>query len=177
MKQHIFDPQHNYHIKFDIKIGGLCAADVNALFKDGRVASHIIDKSLSKLFNNIHFRHNSGSPSDLTLVAPSPNNITKTSHYKLESKTLTAGGLRLIPSGQLGKGRSFDMSEALARATLVDYYVLTDIRQSPVFSVYTITSQQAQHFIKTRHGAWSNSDIAVSATKNPNNPLIKINFK
>ena len=145
-----FNPKRVYNIDLNLTMGEIPKVVINTFLKDGRVTSHIVDKILPHIFKNVQYVNNAGSNHDLTIQD------TNGKRHKIESKTLTkSSGLDLTPSSQKGKGRTFDMDEALARAQLVTAYVITDITHAPHIVVWTLGKAQVQDIIRKNRGKLS----------------------
>jgi hypothetical protein len=159
----VFDPACLYELDFQsLTIGNLPRAEIVALFKDGRVGSHIVDRILPHTFSNIQRVHNKGAAFDMRICGPTGK------WEKTESKTLTTNGLSVTPSSQKGKGRTFDQKEALGRALSTHYYVITDLTAFPNPLVWTLSQNQVVDIVQNHSGSLSSTK--ARKTKPPCSP-------
>lgn len=168
-----FDPKKVYAVDLSVSIGSIPKDVIAALLQDGRIGSHVVDTAFPHMFNNIRKRRNANSQYDLEYSVPSKSNITALTFYKLDSKTLTkSSGVNLVPSSQVGKGRGFDRNEAAARAALVKYYVITDIRTAPVVYIWSIPNATAIRLINS--SAKGKLTVTNAAATRPSAAPVKI---
>lgn len=59
-----------------------------------------------------------------------------TGEFKIEVRTMTKGGCLLIPSNQIGKGRSYNEEEYLKKLAAINGFIIADIRTFPEIILY-----------------------------------------
>ena len=88
---------------------------VISLFKDGRVFSHFIEQYISQRFGLTH------------VPGCKDHDFVDSTGLKYEQKTFTSGGCKLMPSGMIGTGRSFDKEKFTEHANTLTYIVVSNI--------------------------------------------------
>jgi hypothetical protein len=56
--------------------------------------------------------------------------------FKIEVRTLTKRGCLLIPSNQIGAGRTYNEEEYLKKISMIDGFIIVDIRTFPSVNLY-----------------------------------------
>lgn len=59
-----------------------------------------------------------------------------TGEFKIEVRTMTKGGCLLIPSNQIGKGRSYNEEEYVKKLNAINGFIIVDIRVFPEVTLY-----------------------------------------
>ena len=110
----------NYEFNTKVTFGNLPASVCEEVLKDGRLASHFLERQLEVWFP------------DLTFVnARGYDHIRKGSDILYDQKCFTkTSGLKFAPSKMLGGGRKIDIKEAHAHANTIDY-IACDIVDFP----------------------------------------------
>lgn len=119
------------------KIAGI---DCSNLFKDGRITSLLLEHILSRKFEDFYLSESKGSNFDAVV-----------SSKKIELKTITNNGLKLIQSKMLGVGRKFNNEDYLYWLSTLDSFVVCDITSFPDIYVRmfkTHTFKQKTYSIK-----------------------------
>ena len=103
---------HNYYFTFLSTFGDLPNEKIKEILKDGRLASHFLERQLEIDFPELTFVNAKGY-----------DHIRKDSNILYDQKCFTKGGLGFAPSRMLGAGRKIDFNEAHAHANTIDYIV------------------------------------------------------
>jgi len=90
-----FNKTYEFTIK-DVSFGDLTLEEVYTVLKDGRVASHFLERQLAKWFPQL--THITGNKAW--------DHLDETG-AKYDAKNFTSTGLKFMPSGMLGKGRKY----------------------------------------------------------------------
>ena len=106
----------------DISFGDLSQSELSEMFKDGRLASHFLERQLTKWY---HY---------LTFVDKKGYDHVDTMSNKYDQKCFTKGGLGFAPSHMGGKGRVFVQEEAHEHAKDITY-ICCDILDFPTVRV------------------------------------------
>jgi hypothetical protein len=109
----------NYDFTLQAKFGNLTKETVQEVLKDGRLASHFLERQLEVDFPELIFVNAKGY-----------DHIRKNSDILYDQKCFTKGGLRFAPSSMIGAGRKIDFNEAHAHAKTIDY-IACDIVDFP----------------------------------------------
>lgn len=72
-----------------------------------------------------------------------------TGTFKVEVRTLTKSGCLLIPSNQIGAGRSYNEEEYLKKLSLINGFVIVDIRTFPELILYWLDKNIVFEIFKT----------------------------
>lgn len=72
-----------------------------------------------------------------------------TGTFKIEVRTLTKGGCLLIPSNQIGAGRSYNQEEYLKKLSMINGFIIVDIRTFPDISLYWLDKTIAYEVFET----------------------------
>jgi hypothetical protein len=97
--------------------GDLPEEQVIAIFKDGRVFSHFIERWLAQNYPLIHVT----GCKNYDLVDVNDKNI------KYEQKTFTNSGCKFVPSNMLGQGRKIDQAVFEEKAKKLIYIIVSNI--------------------------------------------------
>lgn len=119
----IFDKTFTFDLSQDLHVGSLSIDDLIDIFKDGRIASRFLEKLLEIWFSNLVFVDKKGY-----------DHVHKKTHEKFDAKTFTKGGLRFMPSSQIGKGRVFDKKKTHEHAKNISY-IFCDIVDFPIVNI------------------------------------------
>ena len=112
-----------YMFKVDnISFGDLNDDELSTMFTDGRLASHFLERQLTKWFPK------------LTFVDKKGHDHLDEEGNKYDQKCFTKGGLGFAPSHMGGKGRVFVQEEAHAHAKEITY-ICCDIVDFPLVKV------------------------------------------
>lgn len=102
------------HIEFDT----LPQDVLKAIFLDGRIFSHFIERVLARDYNLTHITGCKGHD----LVDSSNPEI------KYEQKTFTSNGCKFMPSNMIGQGRHFDSVTFKEKAEKLNYVIVSNIK-------------------------------------------------
>jgi hypothetical protein len=122
----VFDKVYTFDLTGTISFGDLTTLALIDIFKDGRVASHLLEPQLAIWFPEI--RHIKG--------CKGYDHVNKLDeNIKYDAKNLTqAGGCKFMPSGMIGTGRKFDKEQFLFKTKDMNY-IICDIVDFPIVSV------------------------------------------
>mgnify|MGYP006126949701 CR=1 FL=1 len=109
----------NYDFTLQATFGDLSTEKVEEILKDGRLASHFLERQLEVDFPELTFVNAKGY-----------DFVTKDSDILYDQKCFTKGGLGFAPSRMVGAGRKIDFNEAHAHANTIDY-IACDIVDFP----------------------------------------------
>lgn len=116
-----YEKTYNFHID-DIKFGELDKEALVEVFKDGRVASHFLERHLPIWF-----------PSLVHVAGCKDHDHIDADGKKYDAKNFTrAGGLKFMPSNMLGTGRKYNYRECREKIMKLDLrYIACDIVDFP----------------------------------------------
>jgi hypothetical protein len=117
-----FDKTYSFMID-NIKFGSLSNEKIIDIFKDGRVASHFLEKMLEEWFPELVFVDGNGY-----------DHINKKSKVKYDQKCFTKGGCGFAKSILVGGGRTFNLAEATKHSAEMNY-IICDIVDFPKVKV------------------------------------------
>lgn len=83
----------------------------------------------------------------------------ETGNFKVEVRTLTKGGCLLIPSNQIGAGRSYNEEEYLKKISMINGFVIVDIRTFPEIFLYWLDKNIVYDIFHT--GIKTKKDYAI----------------
>ena len=106
----------------NISFGDLNSSELSSMFTDGRLASHFLERQLTKWFPK------------LTFVDKRGHDHLDEDGNKYDQKCFTKGGLGFAPSHMGGKGRVFVQEEAHDHAKEITY-ICCDIVDFPLVKV------------------------------------------
>jgi hypothetical protein len=106
----------------NISFGDLNDDELSSMFTDGRLASHFLERQLTKWFPK------------LTFVDKKGHDHLDEEGNKYDQKCFTKGGLGFAPSHMGGKGRVFVQEEAHEHAKEITY-ICCDIVDFPLVKV------------------------------------------
>ena len=109
----------NYNFKINATFGDLPTSVLEEVLKDGRLASHFLERQLEVWFPELTFVNAKGY-----------DHVRKGSDILYDQKCFTKGGLGFAPSKMLGAGRKINIEEAHAHANTIDY-IACDITEFP----------------------------------------------
>jgi hypothetical protein len=109
----------NYNFKINATFGDLPTSVLEKVLKDGRLASHFLERQLEVWFPELTFVNAKGY-----------DHVRKGSDILYDQKCFTKGGLGFAPSKMLGAGRKINIEEAHAHANTIDY-IACDITEFP----------------------------------------------
>ena len=107
----------------DVSFGTLSAPTICCLLKDGRVASHFVERQLVEWFDNLVFEDGKGY-----------DYRCKETDELYDAKCFTKGGLNFSPSVMIGAGRKVDEEKLHKHAGSINY-ILCDIYEFPKLNV------------------------------------------
>lgn len=112
-----------------------------SLFTDGRPASFLSEKLCVAIFHNIFYRTAPNSSFDL--VGEIDGKFSK-----IEVKTLTKNGLKLVQSKSIGVGRTINDNETKNWKDCIDYFMIVDCSKMDklAFSLITANSVEARAY-------------------------------
>ena len=111
-----------------IKFGPIKKQTLYERFTDGRISGLLSEDLANALYNNV-----TKSPSEKSTF-----DIMDDEGRKYECRTLTDSGASLLPSSQVGVGRSYNETEHIRKIEALHAYIFTDIRNSPIFKIVAI---------------------------------------
>ena len=117
-----------YHFEIpNVSFGQLNQEELIEIFSDGRVASHFLERHLTKWFPNL--THVPG--------CKGWDHVVELTGQKYDAKNFTAkGGLKFMPSGMIGTGRKYDAVECRAKIKKNNLiYIMCDIVDFPKIRV------------------------------------------
>jgi hypothetical protein len=136
-----FDTIYKFDLSGTFSFGSLNKEQLKEIYKDGRVASHLLEPQLVNWFPEI--RHVKGCK-DHDHVDRIDENI------KYDAKNFTkAGGCKFLPSNMIGVGRKFDQEQFLFKTQKMNY-IICDIIDFPEIKV--IFKKGSQLADKYRNG-------------------------
>ena len=91
---------------------------------DGRIAGLLMEEMHNHLFRNVAMAPSRKSSFDLYV-----------DDLRYEARTITKAGVKLIPSSQIGTGRTYDEDAYINKRDSIDGYVFADVRNSPVLRI------------------------------------------
>ena len=101
----------------NVSFGSLLHEDVVAIYKDGRVFSHFIEKWLEQ---NYALKHVKGcGPYDF-VDESYPDTL-------YDEKTFTKGGCKFMPSSMIGTGRTFDKEIFIEKTSKLIFCIVSNI--------------------------------------------------
>ena len=103
----------------DVSFGDIPRHRINEFFKDGRVASFFLEEQLPHWF-----------PQLTRIEGNKDHDHVDEVGNKYDAKNFTKGGLRFMPSNQMGAGRRFDEAKAHEKANKL-IYICCDIVDFP----------------------------------------------
>lgn len=109
----------NYDFTVNAAFGDLPTSVLEEILKDGRLASHFLERQLEVWFPELTFVNAKGY-----------DHVRKGSDILYDQKCFTKGGLTFAPSKMLGAGRKIVFEEAHAHANTIDY-IACDIIDFP----------------------------------------------
>ena len=108
---------HNFKVE-NVSFGDLTEEELSKMFTDGRLASHFLERQLTKWFPFLTFVDKKGH-----------DHIDEDGNM-YDQKCFTKGGLGFAPSHMGGKGRVFVQEEAHEHAKKITY-ICCDITEFP----------------------------------------------
>ena len=118
MNNIVIDKVYNFEVK-NFEFGGLSRDACIEIFKDGRVASHFLERQLTLWF-----------PKLTHIKGCKDHDHVDTDGVKYDAKNFTKGGLSFMPSNQMGAGRKFNESVAHEKAEKL-IFICCDIVDFP----------------------------------------------
>lgn len=112
-----------YNFTIEASFGTLPKTVLEEVLKDGRLASHFLERQLEVWFPELTFVNAKGY-----------DHVRKNSDILYDQKCFTKGGLGFAPSRMIGAGRKIDLNEAHAHAKTIDY-IACDIIDFPKVKV------------------------------------------
>ena len=110
---------YSYNFTNEVKFGSLPVEILYKLFQDGRNASFMLEEWLAIYF-----------PSLTRVEGNKDHDHIDTNGVKYDAKNFTKKGLKFMPSNQIGKGRTFDKTQAHEKAVKL-VYICCDIVDFP----------------------------------------------
>lgn len=118
----VFDKVFTFDLYGNVSFGSLPEHIIYDMFKDGRLASHFLERQLEQWFPELTFVNAKGY-----------DHIDK-NNVMYDQKCFTKGGLKFMPSTMIGAGRSLDEEVAQAHANEINY-ICCDIVEFPIVRV------------------------------------------
>jgi hypothetical protein len=129
----MFEYNKVYVRELDIASDELPNDVLYSLLADGRVASHFLEKYLEVWFPELKCVDQKGYDHILLEDFDKFKNGSK-DYKKFDQKCFTKGGLRFMPSGMIGVGRTFEKEEAHRHAKDI-IYICCDVLNLPEVSI------------------------------------------
>lgn len=123
MTQIELDKTYDFTIN-NVAFGDLSKEDLIEIYKDGRVASHLLERQLTKWFPQL--THVPGCADH--------DHIDRGTGQLYDAKNFTKGGLNFKPSKMLGVGRTFNHDAMVEKASKL-IYIACDIVDFPIVRV------------------------------------------
>lgn len=123
----VYEYNKTYEKTIDASFGDLPRETINAMFRDGRVASKFLENHLPIWFPELKF-----------VDAKGYDHVNLKTGRKLDAKCFTKGGLTFAPSVMLGAGRKIDESAVHEHAETIDY-IACDIVEFPKVRIRFVT--------------------------------------
>ena len=117
-----FDTPYNFKIA-DVSFGSLSTFQLCEMFKDGRIASHFIERQLEKWFPNLLFEDGRGY-----------DHRCMETNTLFDAKCFTKSGANFAPSVMLGAGRKIN-EEKLHKHAIKMNYIFCDVCDFPAIKV------------------------------------------
>ena len=114
-----FDKVYHYDLTGTYAFGDLSDEALTEIFKDGRVASHLLERQLTKWY-----------PSLTHVGGCEDHDHVDENNVKYDAKNFTKNGLKFMPSSMLGTGRKFDQRLFESKTEKMNY-ICCDIREFP----------------------------------------------
>ena len=103
----------------EVSFGSIPRQRIHEFFKDGRVASFFLEEQLPHWFPDLK-----------RIEGNKDHDHVDTEGKKYDAKNFTKGGLRFMPSNQMGAGRKFNEAKAHDKANKL-IYICCDIVDFP----------------------------------------------
>ena len=113
----------------NVSFGDLKQEQVNEILKDGRLASHFLERQLCVWYPK------------LTFVDGKGHDHVDTEGNLYDQKCFTQGGLNFAPSNMIGKGRTLNEEVAHAHAKKITY-IACDILDFPKVKVRFVSGEE-----------------------------------
>ena len=126
MNNIVFDRVFTFDLSGTFSFGNLSADMLIEIYKDGRVASHLLERQLVSWFPEL--RHIKGCE-DHDHV----NRLDENIQYDAKNFT-TSGGCKFLPSSMIGTGRKFNEERFLYKTQKMNY-IICDIVDFPKINV------------------------------------------
>lgn len=117
-----FNETYTFDFTGTVSFGQLPEPVICEMFKDGRLASHFLERQLEVWFP------------ELTFVNAKGHDHLDEQGVKYDQKCFTKGGLKFMPSTMIGAGRSLNEEVAQEHANEINY-IACDIVDFPVVRV------------------------------------------
>jgi len=118
-----FNKVYHFDLTGAYAFGDLSEEVLTEVFKDGRVASHLLERQLTEWF-----------PSLVHIGKCKDHDHVDTIGRKFDAKNFTKNGLKFMPSSMLGVGRKFDQKLFESKTKKMNY-ICCDIRNFPKIRV------------------------------------------
>ena len=114
-----FNKVYNHDLTGTYSFGDLDEEALIEIFKDGRVASHLLERQLTKWY-----------PSLTHVKGCKDHDHVDKFNFKYDAKNFTKSGLGFMPSSMLGTGRKFDQKLFEMKSKKMNY-ICCDIMDFP----------------------------------------------
>jgi len=115
-----FNKVYNHDLTGTYTFGDLDEESLTEIFKDGRVASHLLERQLTKWY-----------PSLTHVKGCKDHDHVDEFHFKYDAKNFTkSGGCKFLPSKMIGTGRKFDEKDFKEKTSNMRY-IICDIVDFP----------------------------------------------
>jgi len=116
---HKIEYNKTYNFVVNATFGDIHPDIINLMFRDGRIASHFLERQLEQWFPELTFVNSKGH-----------DHVNKVSNRLYDAKCFTHNGLSYAPSVMLGAGRKVVKEDAHAHAKHIDY-IACDVTDFP----------------------------------------------
>lgn len=118
----------------EINIGRVNENVVYDLMQDGNVFGRLAENIVCEYCTEFEMATDNQTYYDV---------VSSNDNSKWEVRTFTSRGCNLIPSYQIGSGRSYDQDEFHEKLNNIDGYIIVDNREFPIVKIYQIESWTA----------------------------------
>jgi|TARA_R110000824_G_scaffold392567_1_gene591051 hypothetical protein len=137
-----YEIEYNKVYSFDISgtysFGSLPAQSLNDIFKDGRVASHLLEPQLELWFPEL--KHVKGCKGH--------DHIHRTDDRLFDAKNFTKNGCKFMPSNMIGSGRKFDEEVFIEKVKDMSYIVCDIVEFPKIRVVFKEGVELARQYMK-----------------------------
>ena len=134
-----YNKVYKYDLAGTVKFGSLPKKTVHEVYKDGRVASHLLEPQIEVWFPEL--RHIRGCKSH--------DHVHKKDGRLFDAKNFTpAGGCKFMPSKMLGTGRKFNEQEFIHKTSNMTYIICDIVDFPKIRLIFKEGKELAQRYPK-----------------------------